>query len=68
MKGAIIYQVSSFLIAAFLALVLLVPDDAAGHGTIMDPPGRSSMWRFGYDVPPNYNDNSLYCGGKGVCI
>ena len=22
------------------------------------------MWRFGFDVPPNYNDMSNYCGGK----
>ncbi|KAF8764479.1 hypothetical protein HNY73_022545 [Argiope bruennichi] len=21
------------------------------------------MWRFGYDTPPNYNDNELFCGG-----
>ncbi|CAF0938333.1 unnamed protein product [Didymodactylos carnosus] len=24
---------------------------------------KSSMWRMGFDVPPNYNDNSNYCGG-----
>jgi hypothetical protein len=22
------------------------------------------MWRFGFDVPANYNDMSNYCGGK----
>ncbi len=22
------------------------------------------MWRFGFNVPPNYNDMSNYCGGK----
>ena len=21
------------------------------------------MWRFGFDVPPNYDDMSNYCGG-----
>lgn len=66
MKGKILFQVSSFLITAFLASVLLVPDDVVGHGMILDPPGRSSMWRYGYNVPPNYNDNSLYCGGVDV--
>ena len=25
---------------------------------------QGSMWRFGFDVPPNYNDMSNYCGGK----
>ena len=23
-----------------------------------------SMWRFGFNVPTNYNDMSNYCGGK----
>lgn len=22
------------------------------------------MWRYGFDVPVNYNDMSNYCGGK----
>lgn len=33
------------------------------HGRMFDPPGRGSMWRFGFDVPENYNDMSNYCGG-----
>jgi hypothetical protein len=36
------------------------------HGRLMDPPGRGSMWRFGFDVPPNYDDMSNYCGGIDV--
>jgi len=67
MKGTIILKIGSTLIATFAALVLLVPDEAVGFGMILDPPGRSSMWRFGYDVPTNYNDNSLNCGGLPVC-
>ena len=35
-----------------------------GHGRMLDPPQRGSMWRFGFNVPPNYNDMSNYCGGK----
>ncbi|KAG8199109.1 hypothetical protein JTE90_016246 [Oedothorax gibbosus] len=46
-----------------------------GHGRLLEPPSRSSMWRFGYDTPPNYDDNELFCGGifvqsvvnKGKC-
>ena len=49
------------------------------HGRMLDPPQRGSMWRFGFDVPPNYNDMSNYCGGLnrqwdvnggkcGVCV
>ena len=35
----------------------------SAHGRLMDPPGRNSMWRFGYVNPVNYNDNELFCGG-----
>ncbi|XP_067120078.1 uncharacterized protein [Centruroides vittatus] len=34
-----------------------------GHGRLNEPPGRSTMWRFGFDNPVNYDDNELYCGG-----
>lgn len=34
-----------------------------GHGRLMDPPARNSMWRFGFPNPVNYNDNELFCGG-----
>ncbi|XP_066154070.1 uncharacterized protein [Euwallacea fornicatus] len=37
-----------------------------GHGRLMDPPARNSMWRFGFPNPVNYNDNELYCGGFTV--
>jgi len=30
----------------------------------MDPPSRASQWRFGFDNPPDYNDNQGFCGGK----
>ncbi|KAK3088238.1 hypothetical protein FSP39_016498 [Pinctada imbricata] len=33
------------------------------HGYLEKPPQRSSLWRYGYDTPPNYTDNELYCGG-----
>lgn len=33
-----------------------------GHGRLMDPPGRNAMWRFGYPIPENYDDNQLWCG------
>lgn len=38
----------------------------AGHGRLMDPPARNSMWRFGYPNAVNYDDNELFCGGYGV--
>jgi len=37
-----------------------------GHGRLIDPPARSTAWRYGYDTPVNYDDHQLYCGGKQV--
>lgn len=37
-----------------------------GHGMIMDPVNRSSAWKKHLPVPPNYNDNQLFCGGFAV--
>lgn len=34
-----------------------------GHGRMIEPPARSSMWRMGFSTPKNYNDNQLNCGG-----
>jgi hypothetical protein len=35
-----------------------------GHGRLIEPPSRASMWRYGFgDAPANYNDHELYCGG-----
>ena len=49
------------VLVAFIASVL-------GHGRLISPPGRSTMWRYGYNTPKNYNDNQLYCGGFNVSI
>ncbi|XP_054706523.1 uncharacterized protein LOC129216337 [Uloborus diversus] len=38
----------------------------SSHARLMEPPSRSSMWRFGYDTPVNYDDDGLYCGGIKV--
>ncbi|XP_001602613.1 uncharacterized protein LOC100118714 [Nasonia vitripennis] len=53
------------VISCFL---LQLPKDAGvwGHGRLMDPPARNSMWRFGFPNPVNYNDNELFCGGYAV--
>ncbi|XP_041360499.1 uncharacterized protein LOC121376787 [Gigantopelta aegis] len=37
-----------------------------GHGRLLEPPGRGSLWRFGYPVAKNYDDNALNCGGFQV--
>ncbi|GFX66785.1 integrase catalytic domain-containing protein [Trichonephila clavipes] len=34
-----------------------------GHAALYEPPGRSSMWRFGFKTPVNDDDAEIYCGG-----
>ena len=55
----------STMITILLVSVALVPG-VLGHGFLQEPPSRSSMWRFGFNTPPNYNDNQLFCGGFQV--
>nr|XP_032518737.1 uncharacterized protein LOC116771122 [Danaus plexippus plexippus] len=46
-----------------------------GHGRVLQPPSRASMWRSGFPTPHNYDDDGLNCGGfyrqytinKGKC-
>lgn len=36
----------------------------SAHGRMLEPPGRSTAWRFnGKQTPVNYDDHSLNCGG-----
>lgn len=49
-----------------LTIALGGPNQVAGHGRMLDPPGRSSMWRLGFPTPKNYDDNGLNCGGRSV--
>ncbi|GBN69096.1 hypothetical protein AVEN_50956-1 [Araneus ventricosus] len=34
-----------------------------GHGRLEEPPGRSTMWRFGFKTEQNPDDAELFCGG-----
>lgn len=36
------------------------------HGIMSIPPMRSSMWRYGFSTPENYDDAQLWCGGYGT--
>ena len=58
-----------FFGAIVVAVVLvMVPTGVSCHGRLMDPPQRSSMWRLGFNVPTNYDDNALFCGGFMVIL
>jgi len=53
-----IMAVTTIVVISWLGIV-----GVEGHGRLIEPPSRSSMWRYGFDTPPNYNDHELYCGG-----
>ena len=38
----------------------------SSHGRLVEPPSRSSMWRYGFNTPHNYDDNAINCGGLYV--
>lgn len=38
----------------------------SGHGMLLDPPNRSSLWRYNSLAVANYNDNQNFCGGFSV--
>lgn len=50
---------SAFCLLLFIAKAGLI----WAHGRLIEPVGRSTMWRVGYPVPKNYNDNGINCGG-----
>ncbi|XP_034834890.2 uncharacterized protein [Maniola hyperantus] len=47
------------ILLTLAAVVVLV----AGHGRVLGPPSRASMWRSGYATRANYDDDGLNCGG-----
>ena len=56
---------------ALLVTCLLLPawrqgSGVEGHGRLIDPPSRATMWRYGFDTKADYDDNAGYCGGKSV--
>ncbi|XP_053382635.1 uncharacterized protein LOC128549609 isoform X2 [Mercenaria mercenaria] len=54
------YELEYFVsVTTFLSLATVV----MGHGRLIDPPSRSSAYRFGFGTPRNDNDHQLSCGG-----
>ncbi|KAK6168959.1 hypothetical protein SNE40_020105 [Patella caerulea] len=54
------------MVVCYITLTYMVMNGVFGHGRLLDPPSRSSMWREGFKNPPNYDDNQLFCGGVQV--
>ncbi|XP_060531390.1 uncharacterized protein LOC132705011 [Cylas formicarius] len=38
----------------------------SGHGYMISPPNRASLWRIDGTQPTNYDDNGYFCGGRYV--
>lgn len=53
----------AIVFCAFLAAFF---HQTSGHGMMLDPINRSSMWRYDDSYPANYEDNQNYCGGMNV--
>uniref|UniRef100_A0A0K8TUX0 Chitin-binding type-4 domain-containing protein n=2 Tax=Bactrocera latifrons TaxID=174628 RepID=A0A0K8TUX0_BACLA len=51
---------------ALVSLACIYNGLVSGHGMLLDPPGRSSRWRYNSTAPTNYDDNGLNCGGMSV--
>ncbi|RZC40731.1 uncharacterized protein BDFB_012617 [Asbolus verrucosus] len=52
-----VYSVGILIFCLFIGKI-------SGHGRMLDPPNRSSLWRFNPLAPKNYVDDQLNCGGK----
>ncbi|PBC33820.1 hypothetical protein APICC_03207 [Apis cerana cerana] len=53
----------------FLLIIFLIGiyfSEIQGRGLMLDPISRSSAWRKGFSVEPNYNDHELLCGGIDI--
>ncbi|RWS17733.1 uncharacterized protein B4U79_14022 [Dinothrombium tinctorium] len=56
-------HIESFL---FVITLCALPPLINGHARMVEPPTRNTLWRFGFNTPPNYEDNQLFCGGIKV--
>jgi len=57
------------MVVVTLMLMMMMVARAGGHGMMMEPTQRSSMWRFPArfpHAPVNYDDDELFCGGASV--
>ena len=52
-----------FLITLIVIITFL--HGVESHGYLSNPPARNAMWKYGFNVPANYELMSLNCGGRG---
>ena len=51
------------LMSFFYLLLLSMINEVWTHGRFIEPPARTSAWRFGFKTPRDYNDHETNCGG-----
>ena len=61
-------MMTNLFYSTLLVILIYFTARTDGHGRLIEPPSRSSMWRFGFNTPVNYDDNQLFCGGYDVSI
>lgn len=44
-----------------IGILMHAIDVCNGHGRLIEPPSRSSAFRYGFQTPPNYNGEFLLC-------
>lgn len=54
-----------FWISASMISIFFL-DAVLGHGMMLNPPSRSSLWRTNPNAERNYDDNAIFCGGFQV--
>lgn len=58
----------AYTLLAILVCAQTIFQAANGHGIMVDPVARNSLWRIDGSAPKNYDDTELFCGGIGVSI
>lgn len=49
-----------------IVLLLSILQKVITQVTLIDPPGRSTLWRQGFNSAVNHHDDQLFCGGYRV--
>jgi len=60
------YKVVTANLVLILTCVTLLKSFIDGRAIMVEPPHRSSLWRFNYNTTTNLRDDSINCGGYDV--
>ncbi|KAJ8924209.1 hypothetical protein NQ315_007000 [Exocentrus adspersus] len=54
------------VILVLLVGPILLLEQVSGHGMMLEPTNRASLWRTYDSLPSNFEDNQFFCGGFKV--